>query len=483
MAELEKQGSALAGVTLEGSDFASLLKKEFKPKTDEAKTAVETGRADAGPAGAGEHRRSSPTTRSAAIEAMIAAIDKKLTEQVNLILHHDDFQQLEGAWRGLHHLVNNTETDEMLKIRVLNVSKKDLRQDAQEIQGHRLGPEPDLQEAVRRRVRPVRRRAVRLPRRRLPLRPHPAGRRAARRDGQDRRCRPRAVHRRRRRRRVMQMESWQELANPRDLTKIFTHARVRGLALAARVGRRALHRPVHAALPGAPALRRQDQPGRRVRLRRGHRRRRPQQVRLGQRRLRDGDQHQPLVQACTAGARASAASSRAARSRACRPIRFPTDDGGVDMKCPTEIAISRPARSRAGEERLHAAGASQELRLRRLHRRPVAAEAAGVRRPGRHGQRQPGGAAAVSVRLLPLRALPEVHRARQDRLVQGARRHAGLAERVDHELRRRRPAELERGDQGAAAARRGRGRGRGDRGQSRLLQSKFFLRRTTSSKA
>jgi type VI secretion system protein ImpC len=43
-----------------------------------------------------------------------------------LVLHHEDFQKLEGAWRGLHHLVNNTETDEMLKIRVMNVSKKDL---------------------------------------------------------------------------------------------------------------------------------------------------------------------------------------------------------------------------------------------------------------------------------------------------------------------------------------------------------------------
>jgi len=60
------------------------------------------------------------------IEAIIAEIDRKLTEQVNQILHHPDFQELEGTWRGLHHLVNNTETDEMLKIRVLNVSKKDL---------------------------------------------------------------------------------------------------------------------------------------------------------------------------------------------------------------------------------------------------------------------------------------------------------------------------------------------------------------------
>ena len=54
---------------------------------------------------------------------MIAEIDKKLTEQVNAIIHHADFQKLESAWRGLHYLVNNTESDENLKIRVLNISK------------------------------------------------------------------------------------------------------------------------------------------------------------------------------------------------------------------------------------------------------------------------------------------------------------------------------------------------------------------------
>src|SRR5207302_539660 len=60
------------------------------------------------------------------ITAMIAALDRKLSEQINVILHHPDFQKLEGAWRGLHYLVNNTETDEMLKIRVLNISKTEL---------------------------------------------------------------------------------------------------------------------------------------------------------------------------------------------------------------------------------------------------------------------------------------------------------------------------------------------------------------------
>ena len=69
------------------------------------------------------------------IEALIAEIDQKLTEQVNLILHHEDFQQLEGAWRGLHHLVNNTETDEQLKIRVLNISKKDLHKTVKKFKG------------------------------------------------------------------------------------------------------------------------------------------------------------------------------------------------------------------------------------------------------------------------------------------------------------------------------------------------------------
>jgi len=125
MAELEKQGSALAGVTLEGNDFASLLKKEFKPKTDEAKSAVENAVLTlAQQALADAKLISSDVVKT--IEAMIAEIDKKLSAQVNQILHHPEFQQLEGSWRGLHYLINNTETDEMLKIRVMNISKGDL---------------------------------------------------------------------------------------------------------------------------------------------------------------------------------------------------------------------------------------------------------------------------------------------------------------------------------------------------------------------
>lgn len=62
------------------------------------------------------------------IRAMIAGIDRQLSSQVNEIIHHPDFQSVERAWRGLNHLVANTESDEQLKIKVLNISKADLHQ-------------------------------------------------------------------------------------------------------------------------------------------------------------------------------------------------------------------------------------------------------------------------------------------------------------------------------------------------------------------
>ena len=63
------------------------------------------------------------------ISARINAIDEVLTKQVDKILHHPDFQKLEGSWRGLKQLVMSSETSETLKIKVFNVSKKDLQKD------------------------------------------------------------------------------------------------------------------------------------------------------------------------------------------------------------------------------------------------------------------------------------------------------------------------------------------------------------------
>ncbi|WP_102107691.1 type VI secretion system contractile sheath large subunit [Oceaniglobus roseus] len=135
MAEEATQAEAQGGATetTEG-DFASLLQKEFKPRSDNAKTAVENAVKTLA-AQALEHTSLISDDVLHSISAMIAEIDKKLSDQVNLIIHHEDFQQLESAWRGLHHLVNNTETDEQLKIRVMNISKKDLHKTLKKFKG------------------------------------------------------------------------------------------------------------------------------------------------------------------------------------------------------------------------------------------------------------------------------------------------------------------------------------------------------------
>ncbi|MCQ4628865.1 MULTISPECIES: type VI secretion system contractile sheath large subunit [Shinella] len=59
----------------------------------------------------------------------IAAIDEKMSKQLTAIMHNEEFQKLEGSWRGLNYLVKNSETSSTLKIRVLNLSKKELHKD------------------------------------------------------------------------------------------------------------------------------------------------------------------------------------------------------------------------------------------------------------------------------------------------------------------------------------------------------------------
>lgn len=64
-----------------------------------------------------------------AINARIAEIDRLLSAQLNEIMHHQEFQKLEGSWRGLHHLIKNSLTGTQLKIRVMSVTKKELLKD------------------------------------------------------------------------------------------------------------------------------------------------------------------------------------------------------------------------------------------------------------------------------------------------------------------------------------------------------------------
>ncbi|MDX5932178.1 type VI secretion system contractile sheath large subunit [Acidiphilium acidophilum] len=63
------------------------------------------------------------------IDRAIAAIDRRLSTQLNAIMHDARFLQLEGSWRGLHHLVTHSETGTSLKIKVVNMSKRELNRD------------------------------------------------------------------------------------------------------------------------------------------------------------------------------------------------------------------------------------------------------------------------------------------------------------------------------------------------------------------
>ncbi|MFL6674162.1 MAG: type VI secretion system contractile sheath large subunit [Massilia sp.] len=332
-AELQQGGTG----TLEMSDFASLLQKEFKPQSDKAKDAVESAvRTLAEQALTGASLVSGDVL--ATIESLIAALDRKLTEQINLVLHAPEFQKLEGAWRGLHHLVNNTETDETLKIRVMNISKNDLAKTLKKYKGTAWDQSPIFKKMYEQEfgqfggepfgsivadyyfdnsapdVELLSGMAKVAAAAHAPFIAAAAPS-------------------------VMLMESWQELSNPRDLTKIFQtpeHAAWRSFRESED------SRYVGLAMPRFLA-------------------RQPYGARTDPVEAFDfeEDTSAPASQNYTWANAAYAMAVNINRSFKeygwCSRIRgiesggaveglpvhsFPTDDGGVDMQCPTEIAIS-----------------------------------------------------------------------------------------------------------------------------------------------
>jgi len=338
MAENEAQLEEQAEVsTLEMGDFSALLEKEFKPRSDHAKDAVQ----DAVTTLAEQALQDTNLLQSdvlGSIEAMIAAIDKKLTEQVNLILHHDDFQEVEGAWRGLSYLVNNTETDEMLNIRVMDISKNEVGKILKNYKGTAWDQSPLFKKLYEAEYG------------QLGGKPYgclvgdyhfdhsppdvailqgmsqiAAAMHAPFIAGVD----PN----------VMLMDSWQELANPRDLTKIFStpeHAAWRSLRdsedakyLGLAMPRFLARLPYGAKTDPVEEFDFEEETG-------------------------DAD-HGKYTWANSAYAMAVNINKSFKLYGWCSRIRgvesggaveglpvhsFPTDDGGVDMKCPTEIAIS-----------------------------------------------------------------------------------------------------------------------------------------------
>src|SRR5262245_37337751 len=139
--EVSRSAAEATVRTQDPEEFAVILKQSFKPRTDRAATEVENAVTTL----VREALRDASVVKDdvlETIEEMIARIDSKLTEQVNAIIHAPEFQQIESAWRGLYYLVFNSETDAMLKIRVLNVAKNELYRNLRLFPGARWDQSP-----------------------------------------------------------------------------------------------------------------------------------------------------------------------------------------------------------------------------------------------------------------------------------------------------------------------------------------------------
>ena len=143
MATMEAQRQIDTGrvETRDPDEFAAVLKQSFKPRSERAATEVENAVTTLVQQALADTTLVKDEVLDT-VEEMIARLDQKLTAQVNEILHAPEFQQIESAWRGLHYLVFNSETDASLKIKVMNVSKKELYRNLQLYPGARWDQSP-----------------------------------------------------------------------------------------------------------------------------------------------------------------------------------------------------------------------------------------------------------------------------------------------------------------------------------------------------
>ena len=109
----------------QADDISSILKQSFKPRSEQAATEVENAIQTLVTQALADSSLVKEDVIGT-IEEMIARIDEKLSAQMNEIIHAKEFQSLESAWRGLHYLVFNSETDASLKIKVMNIGKTEL---------------------------------------------------------------------------------------------------------------------------------------------------------------------------------------------------------------------------------------------------------------------------------------------------------------------------------------------------------------------
>ncbi|WNN44932.1 type VI secretion system contractile sheath large subunit [Winslowiella toletana] len=317
--------------------FSALLNKEFRPKSDQARAAVESAVKTLAQQ-ALEHSLTLSNDAYRTIQALIAEIDQKLSQQINQIIHHPDFRQLEGAWRGLSYLVNNTESDEMLKVRFISISKRELGRTLKRYKGVSWDQSPIFKKIYEEEYgqfggEPFGCLVGDYYFDHSPQDVELLGEMA--RIGAASHCpfiSGTAAG-------IMQMESWQELANPRDLSKIFQNTEYAAW--------RSLRESEDARYLGLVMPRFLS------RLPYGIRTNPVDNFNFEEQ--CDGADHSNYTWSNAAYAMAANINRSFKQYGWCTSIRgvesggavenlpahtFPGDDGGVDLKCPTEIAIS-----------------------------------------------------------------------------------------------------------------------------------------------
>jgi type VI secretion system protein ImpC len=336
MATVQDQSAGAQPQAFALDDFEALLQKEFKPNDDTRKNRIEEAVRTLAQQALSDAAVIGDDVFST-VDAMRAALDRKLSEQVNLVIHNSEFQKLESAWRGLHYLVMNTSTGKDLKIRVLNISKEETRKmlrqyrDAAwdqsplfkkiyESEFGQLGGQPygaficdysfdhsapDLE--VMKGLSKIGAASHA---------PFIAGAAPG----------------------LLGMDSWQELANPRDLAKLFDatdYAAWRAFRASDDSRYLALTMP---RFLGRPVYGAKTEP--------------VEEFDFEEEVAGDHDKHLWLNAAYAMGTRITDAFATYGWCTRIRGVEsggtveglptatFPTDDGGIDLKCPTEIAIS-----------------------------------------------------------------------------------------------------------------------------------------------
>ena len=123
--EQELSNVAAPGALEEVSILDEIVQATKLQPTDEAYSVTKKG-VEALIAQLLEPGREMPKISKAVVDDMIAEIDKKLSLQLDAIMHNSEFQKLESAWRSLKYLVDKTDFRENIKLEILNVGKDDL---------------------------------------------------------------------------------------------------------------------------------------------------------------------------------------------------------------------------------------------------------------------------------------------------------------------------------------------------------------------